>query len=271
VTARHVARELAVIVLPQLSKKTNFEELKLDALIAKTVSMLCDYAKHNLSEADALLQQSSSDLVDVEVEHPENANSVDDLKPVALTTEQLKQQVVNLQRAINLIAEALDVPALSLQRGAGQSFMKCEACGHTNEIQQRPDTESDIRSFLKNLLKTYWDHREEIDHFIKKAKSKWQVNRMVSIDRDILRLACAEAFFMPDIPISVCINEAVELCHRFADEKAAKFINGVLGDLAQEARYFRNKGVFPEPKDLEAPSPDNANKPNGLSQTTLLE
>jgi transcription antitermination protein NusB len=271
VTARHIARELAVIVLPQLSKKTNFEDLKLDVLIAKTVSMLCDYAKHNLSEADSLLQQSSTELVELEVDHPENAETIDELKPVLLTTEQLKQQVVNLQRAINLISEALDVPALSLQRGVGQSFVKCEACGHTNEVQQRADTESDIRTFLKNLLTTYWDHRDEIDLFIKRAKSKWQVTRMVSIDRDILRLACAEAFFMPDIPISVAINEAVELCHRFADEKAAKFINGVLGDLAQEARYFRNKGVFPEPKDLETPNSDVSTKPNGKSPTTLVD
>jgi N utilization substance protein B len=269
VTARHIARELAVIVLPQLSKKTNFEEIKLDTLIAKTVSMLCDYAKHNLTEADALLQQSSAELVDAEVEHPDNAETIDELKPVQLTSEQLKKQVINLQRAVNLIAEALDVPALSLQRGGAQNFVKCEACGHTNEIHLRGDTESDIRNFLKNLLQTYWQHREEIDRFIKRAKSKWQVNRMVSIDRDILRLACAEAFFMPEIPISVCINEAVELCHRFADDKAAKFINGVLGDLAQEARYFRNKGVFPEELNEESPETDSSIKPNGKSQAAL--
>jgi len=271
VTARRIARELAVIVLPQLSKKTNFEELNLDGLIAKTVSMLCDYAKQNLSEADAILRQSSVDMIDAEVEHPENAASVEDLASVVLTTKQVKKQVTNLKRAINLIAEALDVPAMSLQGGSGQFFFKCEACGHANEIIQRNDTESDIRAFLKSLLNTYWDHRQEIDTFIKRAKSKWQVNRMVSIDRDILRLACAEAFFMPEIPISVCINEAIDLCHRFADDKAAKFINGILGDLAQEARYFRNKGVFPEPQDLEPPGSDASTKPNGSTQPTLLE
>src|SRR5262249_28205450 len=150
-----IAREMAVIVLPQLSRKTNFEELKLDALIAKTVNVLCDYAKHNLSEADALLQQSSAELIETEVEHEENAQSIDELKPVQLTSEQVKQQVTNLQRAINLIAEALDVPALALQRGVGQTFLKCSECGHTNEINKSGDTESDIIAFLKNLLQTY--------------------------------------------------------------------------------------------------------------------
>ncbi len=250
-SARRIARELAVIVLPQISKKTNFEDLDVEALIGKTVNMLCDYAKQNLSEADSLLQGSSAELVEHEVDHPSNAHSVDDLKPVKLTSDQLKKQVITLQRAVNLIAEALDMPQMALQRGSAQLFFKCKECGHTNEVNYHGDTESDIKTFLHSLLRAYWEHRSEIDQFIKQAKSKWQINRMVSIDRDILRLACAEAFFMPEIPISVSINEAVELCHRFADEKAAKFINGILGDLSQEARYFRAKGHFRQGDDDE--------------------
>jgi hypothetical protein len=46
------------------------------------------------------------------------------------------------------------------------------------------------------------------------------------------------------VPVNVAIAEAVQLCHRFADERAAKFINGVLSDLAEEAKYFRNQGKF---------------------------
>jgi N utilization substance protein B len=246
VSARRIARELAVIVLPQISKKTNFDELDLDLLIAKTVNLLCDYAKQNLSEADSLLEQASQELVHAEVDHTDNVDSVEELQPVKLTSDQLKKQVVALQRAVKLIAEALDMPAIALQKGATEFTFKCSECGHFNEVLYTQHTESDIRQFLKQLLRAYWEHRTEIDEFIRHAKSKWQVQRMVSIDRDILRLACAEAFFMPDIPISVCINEAVELCHRFADEKAAKFINGILGDLSGEARYFRAKGTMPE-------------------------
>ncbi len=80
---------------------------------------------------------------------------------------------------------------------------------------------------------------------------------MVSIDRDILRLACAEAFYMPDIPVAVAINEAVELCHRFADEKAAKFINGILADLDEEAEHFRQYGTFKEKEVKEEDSAEN--------------
>ncbi len=69
---------------------------------------------------------------------------------------------------------------------------------------------------------------------------------MVSIDRDILRLACTEAFFLKEVPINVAISEAVELCHRFADERAAKFVNGVLSDMVEQAKEFRRTGQFPE-------------------------
>ncbi len=68
---------------------------------------------------------------------------------------------------------------------------------------------------------------------------------MVSTDRDILRLACTELFYLPSVPVKVCINEAVELCHQFADAKAAKFINGVLADLASLADTYRKTGEIP--------------------------
>ena len=47
---------------------------------------------------------------------------------------------------------------------------------------------------------------------------------------------------MPDIPVNVAISEAVELAHRFADDKAARFINGVLGDLSKDAQDYRTTG-----------------------------
>lgn len=274
-SARRIARELAVIVLPQLSKdKQKLEQADLDWLVTKAVTMLCDYAKENLSEADALLNGAGHDLVDIEVEHPDNNESVEKLSPVTLTTEQLKKQVVSLKRTINLVAEALDVPALLLRSGAAELHFKCKGCGQDNEINYEQDSKSDVKAFLQRLISTYVEHRLEIDQFIKHAKSKWQVARMVSVDRDVLRLACTEAFFMPDVPISVSINEAVDLCHRFADERAAKFINGILGDLSREARYFRAKGVFLEREgEGEGPADDNSKEPAGTedSQALVLE
>lgn len=218
-SARRIARELAVILLPQLPKdKKKLEKLELDRLASKAVQMLADYAQQCLADANAFMVKSHQLLLEQEVDAPENRHQVDDLSPVKVTSAQLREHLDLLERAMHLTSEALDIPQM--------------------QVEAR-DTD-----FLFQLVGSYIDHREEIDQFINRVKAKWRVERMVSIDRDIIRLACAEAFFLPDIPINVCISEAVELSHRFADERAAKFINGILGDLAEEAKYFRRTGQF---------------------------
>lgn len=217
-SARRIARELAVILLPQLPKdKRKLERVELDKLTQKAVQMLVDYAKQCLADANAFIVKAQQMSVEQEIDHPQNRNT-EEIESVPLTTAQLKEHLDLMERALHLTSEALDVPQ-----------MKIDA------------KETD---FLFLLVSTYLEHREEIDQFIANAKAKWRVERMVSIDRDILRLACAEAFFLPEIPINVCISEAVELSHRFADERAAKFVNGVLGDLAEEAKSFRRTGEF---------------------------
>lgn len=227
-SSRRIARELAVILLPQLPKdKKRLEKVEMDSLVSKAVQMLTDYAKQCLGDANSFVVRSQQALIDMEDNDPSNSNR-DEVKSIQMTTAQMREHLDLMERALHLTSEALDVPQMKVE---------------THETE-----------FLHKLVSTYIDHRSEIDGFINGVKEKWRLERMVSIDRDILRLACAEAFFMPEIPINVCISEAVELSHRFADERAAKFINGILGDLAGEASYFRKTGKMggaPEVTDQE--------------------
>ena len=244
-SARRIARELAVIVMPQLPKnKEKLEAIELDELIARAVHMLRDYAKEKLSDTNAILVKASTRLHELEQEHPVNADKVDDLTSVPIKSAELREQLDNLERALNLVAEALDIPEMALSTGLTEVTVRCKKCHESNTTYIESPTKTDVQSFLVRLMETYLANRTEIDQFIKTAKAKWQVERMVSIDRDILRLACAEALYMPDVPLNVCISEAIELCHRFADERAAKFVNGILGDLSEQARYFRHHGKF---------------------------
>jgi transcription antitermination factor NusB len=242
-SARRIARELAVIVMPQLPKnKEKLSSVDLEDLVAKAVHMLRDYAKQILSDANSVLLASTDKINEIELNHPKNADKIEDISAVPLTTGQLKLQIDGLERALNMVAEALDIPDMALSTGRSVIDVQCGKCGeHATAYIDRPN-KSDVQQFFVRLVSAYLEHRDEIDEFIKNARAKWQVERMVSIDRDILRLACAEALYMPDVPVNVCISEAVELCHRFADERAAKFINGILGDLSKQARYFRAHG-----------------------------
>lgn len=219
-SARRIAREIAVIMLPQLPRdKTKLDKVEFGDLSTKAVQMLEDYAKQCLADANGLMLKAQSELQDYEIDHPENEHIVDEMKEVRVTTGQLRHQTELLERAMHLISEALDLPEVMVQLGTSK--------------------ETEARVFLHRLVSTYLDRKTEIDKYITDVKQRWRIERMVSIDRDILRLACAEAFFMADIPIKVAISEAVELSHRFADEKAAKFINGILGELAEHAKDRR--------------------------------
>ena len=57
---------------------------------------------------------------------------------------------------------------------------------------------------------------------------------MPKADLAILRLALAEIYYIDEIPVSVSINEAVELAKKYGTEKSSKFINGVLGSAVRE-------------------------------------
>ena len=73
-SARRLARELAIIVMPQLPKNVEkLEKLEITDLVDKAIHMLVDYAKQNLKDAHALIRESNNELVDIEVEHKDNA------------------------------------------------------------------------------------------------------------------------------------------------------------------------------------------------------
>lgn len=242
-SARRIARELAVIVFPQLPREqSRLERWDVSHLVAKAVRMLVDYAKQSLADADALVTRATNEISEIEIEHPDNQDLVENLVPVNVTSRQLKDQLDLIERAIHLVSEALDIPDMALEGGQTTIQLSCKKCKAVNEqLVERPDS-NEVRDFLFQLVNSYLEHRDEIDEFIKLARGKWKVERMVSIDRDILRLASAEALYMRDVPVGVAINEAVELTKRFADERAARYINGILGDLAATASNFRKTG-----------------------------
>ncbi len=244
-TARRIARELAVIVLPQLPKDQNkIEKLEIEDLVGRAVLLLTGHAREILESASAELGKVSQELGDIESEDPINVRKLENLRPVVLTSDQLKSQLHKIDRVVTLLSEAIDIPEMTLHGGRTRIEVPCSKCKHVASVILDRNDRSEVRNFLIQLVLAYVENRSAIDDFLRAARTKWKVERMVSIDRDILRLACAEAFFMPEIPVKVAINEAVELCHRFADEKAAKFVNGILADLVEEAEYFRETGEF---------------------------
>ncbi len=80
---------------------------------------------------------------------------------------------------------------------------------------------------------------DEIDKLIGSHSHGWKPERISRVARTILRIAVYEMLYFDDIPAVVSINEALELCREFDDEKTRPFVNGVLNAI---------KGTLPEEK-----------------------
>jgi len=74
---------------------------------------------------------------------------------------------------------------------------------------------------------------EAIDHEIEATSEHWSLMRMPVVDRNILRLAVYEIMFGTDVPDAVAINEAVEMAKTYGGDDSPKFVNGVLGRIAE--------------------------------------
>lgn len=77
--------------------------------------------------------------------------------------------------------------------------------------------------------------QERIDSIIEDISQNWVLSRMPLVDRSILRIAVYEMLYRDDVPDSVSINEAVEMAKVYGGEDSSKFVNGILGRLADVA------------------------------------
>ena len=92
--------------------------------------------------------------------------------------------------------------------------------------------EGALLDFTREILEGVEAHQTRIDRIIEGISQNWVMSRMPLVDRNILRLAAYEMLYRDDVPDSVAINEAVEMAKVYGGEDSSKFVNGILGKLA---------------------------------------
>ncbi|HHY03952.1 MAG TPA: transcription antitermination factor NusB [Thermoanaerobacterales bacterium] len=97
----------------------------------------------------------------------------------------------------------------------------------------RPVSEEQ-KNFVYNHVSGIIKNIDTIDEIITKYSLDWNLERLPGTDKNILRIAIFEMIFCDEIPVSVSINEAVEIAKKYSDDDSYKFINGVLGSIAKE-------------------------------------
>ncbi|MCC8142348.1 MAG: transcription antitermination factor NusB [Lachnospiraceae bacterium] len=86
-------------------------------------------------------------------------------------------------------------------------------------------------AYIEAKVRDISDHLDEIDELINAGAENWKTTRMAKAELAIIRLAVYEMKYEEEIPVSVAINEAVELAKVYGGDKGAAFVNGVLAKL----------------------------------------
>ncbi|MGZ3742675.1 MAG: transcription antitermination factor NusB [Pseudobdellovibrionaceae bacterium] len=91
--------------------------------------------------------------------------------------------------------------------------------------------------FADDLIRGVQSQKEAIDKKIQAASAHWKLERMATIDRNILRIAVYELCLAPHpLKENIVINEAVEIAKKFGTTESASFVNGILDQVAKAQR-----------------------------------
>jgi transcription antitermination protein NusB len=102
-----------------------------------------------------------------------------------------------------------------------------------HDFEQERQINDDSRAYMRELVNSVADHRNDIDGQLDESLTNWRLERLSMIDRNILRLAAAEMLYgnAEDVPPAVSIQEAIVLAEKYGTQESPRFVNGVLDAL----------------------------------------
>ena len=95
--------------------------------------------------------------------------------------------------------------------------------------------------FANKLMNGVLEFQHVMDTLIVRYAPEWPLDQMAVIDRNVLRMAIYEFLIDTETPVKVAINEAVELAKLYGSDSSPRFINGVLGTLADQIPQLRQE------------------------------
>ncbi len=92
--------------------------------------------------------------------------------------------------------------------------------------------EANLADFTSQIVYGVYPLIEKLDNFIAQHAPEWPLDQVAVVDRNILRIALWEFAVAGCTPVKVAINEAIEMAKLFGSDSTPRFVNGVLGALA---------------------------------------
>ena len=210
--ARRAARELAFILFSQFDKKiTNYSKENLDDIILKSVRILSSSAQDDLKISLGALIDMKNKIDDYEAEH--------DIRP--LDAANIPVPMPTTSDITGRIDEMIEV--------AEKALLALEIAEFTTL-----ESQSEVKNYAITIAEAFQKNHEEIDNIIKKYSTGWDFDRLVKMDKDILRIAISELIYIKEAPMKVIVDEAVELAKKYSTDDSSSFINGVLAKVIVE-------------------------------------
>jgi N utilization substance protein B len=128
-----------------------------------------------------------------------------------------------------------------------QALYEIDSVGHPTELvigrhlEENATLGDDAAGFFRRLVNGTLALEPVFDRLIASCAPEWPVDELALVDRNILRIALWEFAVSGETPLKVAINEAVELAKRYGSDSAPRFVNGVLGSLAEREDEIRRQ------------------------------
>jgi N utilization substance protein B len=91
----------------------------------------------------------------------------------------------------------------------------------------------EVRAFAESLIRGVTQHRASIDELVARHAMHWSMDRMATVDRNVLRLAVYELLYSQDVPERVVLNEAIEIAKKYGTDESGGFVNGILDHIVK--------------------------------------
>ena len=213
--ARRAARELAFILFSQFDKKiTNYSKEDLEDIILKSVRILTSNASDELKVTVGALVEMKNQINDYEAEHETNLNRPLEVSNVPVPLPMTSDMTGRINEMIDIAEKAL----LALEIAEFTTL----------------DSQNDVKNYAIQIAEYFQKNHKEVYDLIQKYAKNWDLQRLVKMDKDILRIAIVELLYVKDAPMKVVVDEALELAKKYSTDDSYSFINGILAKVIVE-------------------------------------
>ena len=190
--ARRASRELAFILFSQFDNKiASYSKENMEDIIIKSIRILINNSTEELKTSLGVLTDMKNRIDDYEAEHDINLN-----RPLGSSNIPVPMvMTADMKTQIDEIIDVADKALLGLEIA--------EFCAL--------DSQEEVKTYALKIAQAYRDNYSEIDENIKKYSKGWDFDRLVKMDKDILRIALSELLFIKETPMKVVVDEALEL------------------------------------------------------------